>query len=138
MNLPAHGTTSPDPSIASLLKLNTTQVTVCWISAWRNTKRRQAKLVQTAWRYSPLRQAPDLHATPVLSAIAWRLPLTTRRHSHTDPLLWRLLPGGSHSAARCTRDSIPPLLRLSPGAPTVSPGAISETTLYWFLAPQLV
>jgi len=138
MNLPAHGTTSPDPSIASLLKFNTTQVTVCWIFAWSNTKHRQVKLVQTAWRYSPLRQAPNLHATPVLSAIAWRLPLAAKCHSHTDPLLWRLPLSGSHSAARRTCDNIPPLLRLSPSAPIVSPGAISETTLYWFLAPQLV
>jgi len=41
-----------------------------------------------------------------------------RRRSHTDPLLWCVPLGRPHSAARRTRDSVPPKVRLSPGAHT--------------------
>ena len=53
MNLPAHGTTSPDPSKASLLvKNNTPECKEQQRFRLARPTRRQAKLFQTAWRYS--------------------------------------------------------------------------------------
>jgi len=119
MNLPAHGTTSPDPSIASLLKRNTTQVNDCRISARCSTKCRQAEQVQTAWWDSPLRQVPNLHVEPLFASLSpGGYPLVARCRSHTDPLLWCLSPGGPRFVARRIRDNVPLMVLLSPGAQT--------------------
>ncbi|QCD78983.1 hypothetical protein DEO72_LG1g2620 [Vigna unguiculata] len=49
MNLPAHGTTSPDPSTTSLLKRNSHK-SILRCHCLERPKRRQVKPTQTAWR----------------------------------------------------------------------------------------
>jgi len=93
MNLPVHGTTSPDPSIASLLNATPTQVIVCSIIAWRNPKRRQAKPVQTAWRNL----------------------LTARRQTFPRPTMLQTPPSGAYPATKCHAVQRPLPLFLSLG-----------------------
>jgi len=50
MNLPAHGTASPDPSIASLLKRNTHKSHSLQHHRLAQPKRRQAKPMQIVWQ----------------------------------------------------------------------------------------
>jgi len=62
MNLPADGTTSPDPSKASsLIKSNTPRKQEQQHFCLARPTRRQAKLFQTAWRYqlTARRQSPS-------------------------------------------------------------------------------
>ncbi|QCD83017.1 hypothetical protein DEO72_LG2g3359 [Vigna unguiculata] len=71
---------------------------------------RQAKLLQTAWRYS----------------------LTARRQRLSDPTVFSSPPGGSHRAARRLLSADPLTLRLSPGGLVSPPGAIPEQYLTGF------
>jgi len=94
MNLPAHGTASPDPSKASLsVKNNTPESKEQQRFRLARPTRRQAKLFQTAWRYS----------------------LTTRRQRPPRPTVFSSPPGGPHRAARRHPIQGSLTLRLSPG-----------------------
>ncbi|QCD87864.1 hypothetical protein DEO72_LG3g2404 [Vigna unguiculata] len=94
MNLPAHGTASPDPSKASLsVKSNTPESKEQQRFRLARSTRRQAKLFQTAWRYS----------------------LTARRQRPPRPTVFSSPPGGPHCAARCLSVQGSLTLRLSPG-----------------------
>jgi len=78
MNLPAHGTASPDPSIIVSLTKPHTKCKYNSVSAWPGPHSRQAKLFQTAWRY----------------------PLPARRQRPPDLTVFSSPPGGAHRAAR--------------------------------------
>ncbi|QCD78573.1 hypothetical protein DEO72_LG1g2209 [Vigna unguiculata] len=94
MNLPAHGTASPDPSKASLLvKNNTPESKEQQRFGLARPTRCQAKLFQTAWRYS----------------------LTARRQLPPRPTAFPSPPGGARRAARRLLSSDSLTLRLSPG-----------------------
>jgi len=94
MNLPAHGTASPDPSKASLsVKNNTPGSKEQQHFRLARPTRRQAKLFQTAWRYS----------------------LTARRQRPPRPTVFPSPPGGAHRAARRHSRHNSLILRLSPG-----------------------
>jgi len=107
MNLPAHDTTSPDPSVASLLKQQTKQSKDSSISAWLSPHaarqivpgclavpaHRQAPVPfqhhcfsVTAWWSTPCCQAPRSTGTSVVVSIAWRL-LVDRQAPTRDNLL---------------------------------------------------
>jgi len=105
MNLPAHGTASPDPSKASLLDKTTHQKSKeqQHFRLARPT-RRQAKLFQTAWRYSP----------------------ATRRQRPPRPTVFSSPPGGAHRATRRPSVQYSLTLSLSPGGFVIPPGAISK------------
>ena len=93
MNLPAHGTASPDPSKASLsVKNNTPESKEQQHFCLARPTRRQAKLFQTAWRYS----------------------LTARRQLPPRPTVFSSPPGGAHRAARRLSSAGSLTLRLSP------------------------
>jgi len=94
MNLPAHGTASPDPSKASLsVKNNTPESKEQQRFRLARPTRRQAKLFQTAWRCS----------------------LTARRQRPLRPTVFSSPPGGPHRAARRLSVQGSLTLRLSPG-----------------------
>jgi len=96
MNLPAHGTASPDPSKASLSVKTTPGSKEQQRYRLARPTRRQAKLFQTAWRYS----------------------LTARRQRPSRPTVFSSPPGGAHHAARRQTIQGPLALVSSPGAPT--------------------
>jgi len=115
MNLPAHGTTSPDPSVVSVLKQHTKQNGNNNISpgpvhtslgeigpnrlavpAHRLAvpAHRQAPtpfqrhcFPVTAWRSTPYRQAPCNAGVSLVIPIAWRHQQTARRHNSNSLLL---------------------------------------------------
>ncbi|QCD97616.1 hypothetical protein DEO72_LG6g2327 [Vigna unguiculata] len=94
MNLPAHGTASPDPSKASLsVKNNTPESKEQQCFHLARPTRRQAKLFQTAWRYS----------------------LTARRQRPPKPTVFLSPPGGSYRVARRLSVQGSLTLCLSPG-----------------------
>jgi len=97
MNLPAHGTTSPDPSKASLsVKNNTLESKEQQPFRLARPTRRQAKLFQTAWRYllTARRQRPQGHCFLVT---AWRTSPCRQALSHT----------GTPDASRTARRTYP-------------------------------
>ncbi|QCE00200.1 hypothetical protein DEO72_LG7g1487 [Vigna unguiculata] len=113
MNLPAHGTASPDPSKASLsVKNNTPESKEQQHFCLARPTGRQAKLFQTAWRYS----------------------LTARRQRPPRPTVFSSPPGGTHRAARRYPIQGPLTLVPPPGAPTRAARRCisSETPLVFF------
>ena len=108
MNLPAHGTTSPDPSVVSVLKQQTKQNRNNNISPdsahtppgkivpdrLAVPAHRQAPapfqchyFLVTAWRSTPCRQAPCNAGVPLVIPIAKRHQQTTRRQTSNSLLL---------------------------------------------------
>ncbi|QCD78687.1 hypothetical protein DEO72_LG1g2323 [Vigna unguiculata] len=93
MNLPAHGTASPDPSKASLSVIsNTPESKEQQRFRLARPTHCQAKLFQTAWRYSP----------------------PARRQRPPRPIVFSSPPGGAHCAARRLLSADSLTLRLSP------------------------
>jgi len=92
MNLPAHGTASPDPSVVSVLKQHTNKIGTTAFRLAQPT-RRKAKSFQTAWRY----------------------PLTARRQRPSSATIFQSPPGGAHLAARRHSVQSSLTLSLSPG-----------------------
>ncbi|QCD82519.1 hypothetical protein DEO72_LG2g2859 [Vigna unguiculata] len=115
MNLPAHGTASPDPSKASLsIKNNTPESNEQQHFRLARPTRRQAKLFQTAWRYlltARRQRPPRLIVFPSPPGGAHR---AARRLSSAGSLTLRLSPGGAHRAARRLSSAGSLTLRLSP------------------------
>ncbi|QCE00493.1 hypothetical protein DEO72_LG7g1783 [Vigna unguiculata] len=95
MNLPAHGTASPDPSKASVsVKNSTPNYTEQQRSRLARPTRRQANLLQTAWRYSPparRQRAPRPHC---FLATAWRSTPCRQTPLSADPPTLGLSLGG--------------------------------------------
>jgi len=79
MNLPAHGTSSPDPSVLSLLK--TTPQNKVGTTHFRLAQptRRQAKSFQTAWRYLPTARRQHLPNATIFQSPPGGAPLVVRR-----------------------------------------------------------
>jgi len=101
MNLPAHGTASPDPSKASVsVKDSTPQYTEHQRFRLAQPTRRQAKLLQTAWRNSPparRQRAPRPHWFLVT---AWRSTPCRQAPAQCNPPTPWLSPGGVQWTAR--------------------------------------
>jgi len=95
MNLPAHGKTYPDPSIALLHKAIHKQAINSSVNAWRSLSATRRNL--------PRPQGGT--------------PLAAKRQPLADPLLWGLLPGESHLAVKHHKVQGSPLEILPPGAP---------------------
>jgi len=95
MNLPAHGTTSPDPSKASLsVKNNTPESKEQQHFRLAQPTRRQAKLFQTAWRYQLTARGQRPPSVTVLPLLPGGARLAARRPSVQRSLSQRLSPGG--------------------------------------------
>ncbi|QCD83015.1 hypothetical protein DEO72_LG2g3357 [Vigna unguiculata] len=115
MNLPAHGTASPDPSEASVsVKDSTPQYTEQQRFRLAQPIRRQANLLQTAWRYSP----PARRQRRVWGD----------KRAVADRLMWHGGPRTSH----VWESAIPIALAVFNGPP----GAIPVTPCYWFWHPK--
>jgi len=117
MNLPAHGTTSPDPSKASsLIKNNIPESKEEQHFRLARLARRQAKLSQTAWRYS----------------------LPARRQRHFRVTVSSSPPGGAHCAPRHPSVQCPLTLSLSPSGYQWTARRHTRSTLQLVSALELV
>jgi len=115
MNLPAHGTASPDPSKASVsVKNSTPKYTEHSVSAWPGPH---------AARRNCSRPPGGIHLPPGASVLP-------------DPTVFSSPPGGAHLAARRHSVQRTPLLRPSPGGYQRTARHHTRTVLFWFMIPR--